>query len=55
MNTVLYNYAGQAVGLAHEVPPAAELVQRLVDEAAALLARCASLGAGPDLGQRAAS
>ena len=51
----LYVYAGQAVGLVHEVPPAAELVQRLVDEAAALLARCPSLVVDSDPGQVAAS
>jgi nitronate monooxygenase len=36
----LHVYAGQAVGLVHELPPAGELVQRLVEEAAATIARC---------------
>jgi nitronate monooxygenase len=44
--TQAYVYAGQAVGLVHEVLPAAELVQRLLAEAEATLARCASLVVG---------
>jgi nitronate monooxygenase len=41
-------YAGQAVGLVHELPSAATLVQRLLDEAAATLARSPALLTGPD-------
>jgi nitronate monooxygenase len=39
----MYLYAGQAVGLVHEVPPAADLVYRLAVEAMAQLGRCAVL------------
>jgi nitronate monooxygenase len=38
--------AGEAVGLIHDLPPAAEIVQRVVSDAQALLAR-GSLGYQP--------
>jgi len=41
--TEAYVYAGQAVGLVHEIPSAGELVARLMAEAEAQLGRCAGL------------
>jgi nitronate monooxygenase len=34
--------AGEAAGLIHDIPPAAELIQRVVHEASTLLARWSS-------------
>ena len=39
----MYVYAGQAVGLVHDLPTAGELARRLMQEAEATLGRCASL------------
>jgi NAD(P)H-dependent flavin oxidoreductase YrpB (nitropropane dioxygenase family) len=39
------NPAGQGIGLVHEIRPAAELVERMVTEAAAIMRRMAGDGA----------
>jgi NAD(P)H-dependent flavin oxidoreductase YrpB (nitropropane dioxygenase family) len=36
---LMANYAGQRVGLIHDIPPAAEIVEQMVSEAEAIIRR----------------